>query len=87
MNIGKALKTCRELKQWSLVELAVFSGLAKEHLRLVEAGKRDLPKESIEKVSKLFGVPSELFAFISMEKKDLSNIRPELINKIKELVN
>ena len=87
MNIGKALKMCRELKQWSLVELSVFSGLAKEHLRLVEDGKRELPPASIEKVSKLFGIPVELFSFISLEKDDLSGIRPEIINKVKELVS
>ena len=87
MNIGKALKMCRELKQWSLVELSVFSGLAKEHLRLVELGEKKLPLSSIEKLSKTFGIPTALFNLMALEKDDLNGIRPEIINKVKELVN
>ena len=87
MNIGKALKTCRELKQWSLVELSVFSGLAKEHLRLVEDGKRELPPASIEKVSKLFDVPIPVFTLLAMDREELEGLDRRLVNQVKELVS
>lgn len=79
MSIGKAIKTFRESKQWSLVELSVHSGLGKEHLKRVEQGEAELPPPSVEKLSRLFNVPVHVFNYLGMDEEDIA-----LANKFKK---
>lgn len=72
MNIGKALKTCRKSKQWSLLELSVYSGLGKEHLKRVEQGDAELSVTSIEKLSRTFNVPVHVFTYLGMDDDDIA---------------
>jgi transcriptional regulator with XRE-family HTH domain len=87
MNIGKALKTCRESRMLSTADLATALGLSVTHLKLVEQGKRELPPQSIEKISKHLGVPIPVFNFLAMDRNEIFSLDRDIYKSVKGLIS
>ena len=56
MSLGEKIKELRQRKNITQQELAKRIGLSQSHLSLLEAGKRSLNFDQIEKIAKTFGM-------------------------------
>ena len=54
MNIGRAIKLCRNQKGFTKTKLAENSGLSVSYLTLLEQGKRDPNLSTLEKICLAF---------------------------------
>lgn len=55
---GRNLRALRQLRGWSLTDLAVVAEVTISHLSRVERGKRELSNGAVEKIAAAFGVPT-----------------------------
>jgi len=60
MNIGEYLKKLREDKNYSINQLALYSGVSAAHISRIERGLREASPDILEKLSKFLGVPHEV---------------------------
>lgn len=90
MNIGQAIKKCRQLKHLTLDSLANKTGLSKSYLSLVESGKRQPSLDSLKKIAKVQKIPIELLIYLgaeSIEIKEMDNaLKKEFDRLILELI-
>lgn len=83
LDIGEALKDCRELKQLSLGQLSVLSGVNKSYLSKIENNKRDPSISSLQAICKSLGIP--LGVFILMAEKTENDDFAEIEIALKEI--
>lgn len=82
MNIGYAIKFCRQQRRFSLRELARLSGLSTSYLSLLERGKRKPTLETLEKVCRYLGIPVSVLVFVGSNPEELSGVSPEIHEKL-----
>ena len=82
MNLGKAIKLCRMQENMSQIELARLAGISVSYMSLLERGKRDPSFSTVEKVASSLKVPFVLFIFLAADGGELSEIDPELAEKV-----
>lgn len=82
MNLGRAIKLCRNQRGLSQQELAARAGVSASYLSLLEQNKRDPTLSTIEKLALAVGVPVGVLVFIAAEKDDLAGIGPDLAEKL-----
>lgn len=85
MDIGKAIKLCRNQKGFTKTKLAEISGLSISYLTLLEQGKRDPNISSIEKICSALDIPTVILIFLATENDERKNISPELSEKLSYL--
>lgn len=85
MNIGKAIKLCRNQKGFTKTKLAELSGLSISYLTLLEQGKRDPNISTIEQICSALGIPTTILIFLATENDERKNISPELSEKLSYL--
>lgn len=59
MNIGEYLKNLREEKNYSINQLALYSGVSAPHISRIERNLREASPEILKKLSKSLGVEYE----------------------------
>ena len=69
MNISKNIKKFRNLSGISQVELAKKTGLTRNYLTLLENGKRMPSVPTLNKISKVLGVPVPILT-VDISEKD-----------------
>ncbi|MDE1464831.1 helix-turn-helix domain-containing protein [Spartinivicinus poritis] len=82
MNIGKAIKLCRELKGLSKTILAEKAEISISYLTLIEQGKRDPSFSTINNICEALEVPLSIVAFLGADKSELSTLSSELTEKL-----
>lgn len=60
MNIGKAIKLCRNQKGFTKTKLAEKAELSTSYLTLLEQGKRDPNLSTLEKICQALQIPSTI---------------------------
>lgn len=82
MQLGKAIKLCREQKGLTRSELAKISGLSVSYLSLLEKDKRDPSFSKVGAISSALGVPFSILLFLATDKKEIESVSPELAEKL-----
>lgn len=77
MNYSKALKIIRASRCLSQKDLSNILGMDPSFVSLIESGKRNPSKETIEIITQKLDVPYYLFALLASEQKDLKKISSE----------
>ncbi len=82
MNLGNAIKLCRTQKNMNQAELAALAVISVSYLSLLERGKRDPSFSTVENIAEALGIPFNILMFLAAEKDELSEINPELAEKL-----
>ena len=82
MNLGKAIKLCRTQKNMSQAELAELADISVSYLSLLERSKRDPNFSTVEKIASALKVPFSILMFLAAENDELSDVNPELAEKL-----
>ena len=59
-RIGMRIATLRELKGWTITELADRSGLGRSHVSRIEAGKYAVTLESVQAAAEALGMTVDI---------------------------
>ena len=73
LNIGLAMKKCRDAKNLTLQEMAEKSGLTKSYLSRIENSQRDPTISALEKISLALDIPLNLLILLSEDEDDKNN--------------
>lgn len=83
MNIGYAIKLCRQQRKLTQGELARRAGVSVSYLSLLERGERSDPGlSSLESIAKGLETPMTLLLFLAAEDEELKEFSPELKEKL-----
>lgn len=82
MNLGKAIKLCRTQKNMSQADLAKLADISVSYLSLLERGKRDPNLSTVQNIATALNVPFSILMFLAAEKDELSEVNPELAEKL-----
>ena len=82
MNIGYAIRFCRQQRRLSIPALAKAAGVSPSYLSLVERGKRQPSLEKLQSLSAVFGVPVSLLIFLASNPDELAEVAPEVHEKV-----
>ncbi len=82
MNLGKAIRLCREQRSLSLVTLSDRAGISPSYLSLLERGKRDPNFSTVEKIASAIGIPMSVLLFVASDKREFESFSPELAEKL-----
>jgi transcriptional regulator with XRE-family HTH domain len=83
MNVGYAIKLCRQQRKLTQGELAKRAGVSISYLSLLERGERSDPGLSaLEKIAKGLNVPMTLLLFLAADEDELSGFAPDLKEKL-----
>ncbi len=82
MNLGKAIKLCRTQKNMSQSELAELAGISVSYLSLLERNKRDPNLSTVEQISEALKVPISIMMFLAVDRNEISEISPQLAEKL-----
>lgn len=82
MNLGKAIKLCRTQKNLKQADLADLVQVSVSYISLLEKGKRDPNFSIVQKIAAALNIPISILAFLATENNELSDISPELAEKL-----
>lgn len=83
MNIGHAIKLCRQQRKLTQIELAARAGVSISYLSLIERGERADPGlGSLEKIAAGLDVPMTILLFLAADESELSGFSSELKEKL-----
>jgi len=83
MNIGHAIKLCRQQRGCTQSELAKLAGISISYLSLLERGERSDPGLStIEKVAAALDIPLSLLFFVAADPSELKGLSHEIVEKL-----
>ena len=91
MNLGEAIRTCRQLKGFSQTKLAELSKVSVSHLCLIEKNKRDPSIAMVESIATALGTPLSVLVLIAANSNEIPELNEEqlstLTTSIKALIN
>lgn len=82
MNIGRAIKLCRNQKNLTKTKLAELSGLSVSYLTLLEQEKRDPNLSTIDKICQALKIPLTILIFLAADSNEKKELSPELSEKL-----
>ncbi len=82
MSWGKAIKLCRVQRGISQGDLAEQSGLSISYISLLERDKRDPSMSAMEKIVSALKVPLTIIAFYAVDQNKITELNPELAEKL-----
>jgi transcriptional regulator with XRE-family HTH domain len=82
MNVGHAIKFCRQQKKLSIPALAARAGLSASYISLLERNGRDPPLSTMEKISRSLEMPLSLLMFVGTSQGELDSIPAEITEKL-----
>jgi transcriptional regulator with XRE-family HTH domain len=82
MNVGHAIRFCRQQKKLSIPELAARVGLSVSYISLLERNGRDPPLSTMERISRSLEIPLSVLVFIGTSPGELDSIPAEITEKL-----
>ncbi len=82
MNVGHAIKFCRQQKKLSILALATRAGLSPSYVSLLERNARDPPLSTMEKISRSLDLPLSVLMFVGTSQGELESIPAEITEKL-----
>src|SRR6202034_2218572 len=82
MNVGHAIKFCRQQKKLSIPALAARAGLSASYISLLERNGRDPPLSTLEKVCVALELPLSVLVFIGTAPSELASLAPDITEKL-----
>jgi transcriptional regulator with XRE-family HTH domain len=82
MNVGHAIKFCRQQKKLSIPALATRAGLSASYISLLERNGRDPRLSTMDKISRSLEMPLSLLMFVGASQSELESIPPEIAEKL-----
>lgn len=83
MNIGYAIRLCRQQRGITQTKLANKAGVSVSYLSLLERGERSDPSlTALEGISEALELPLSLIFFLASEPDELEGLDPEVIEKL-----
>lgn len=82
MNLGKAIKLCRNQKNLRQAKLAEMAGISVAYLSLLEQGKRDPNFSIVERIAGAMNIPISIIVFLATDSNELKGISQELAEKL-----
>lgn len=70
MDIGNAIKTLRMKQGWTQGQLAEKCGMSTNAVSSIETGKAYPPKNTVERLCQVFGIPTSYLLMQSIEEED-----------------
>jgi transcriptional regulator with XRE-family HTH domain len=86
LNIGIAIKQCRDARGLTLQQLAINSGLTKSYLSRVENGQRDPTILTLESIANALHIPVNLIILLAEDENDLSSVFKPINNMLKKAI-
>ena len=84
MNYGRGVRVARAIAGLEQKELAELAKLDASHISLIERGKRNPTVATLERISQALKVPYHLLTLLSVEAKDLKNVRSSQAKELGE---
>lgn len=82
MNLGRAIKMCRNSRGLSQAELADRAQCSVSYLSLLENSQRDPALSVVEKIAQGLNVPIGILFFLAADNSELSGLDPDLKGSI-----
>lgn len=82
MDIGRAIRFCRQQKGLTQPQLAERADLSASYLSVLEQGKRDPSLSSLHRIARGLGIPLSVLLFVAAEPSDVETLTPELHEKL-----
>ncbi len=82
MNVGHAIKFCRQQKKLSILTVATRAGLSPSYVSLLERNARDPSLSTMEKISRSLEVPLSVLMFVGTSQGELVSIPAEITEKL-----
>ncbi|MCU0973805.1 MAG: helix-turn-helix domain-containing protein [Burkholderiales bacterium] len=84
MNIGRAIRFCRQQKGLTQPQLAERAALSASYLSVLETGKgkRDPSLSSLQSIARGLGVPLSVLLFVAADPSDVETLTPEMHEKL-----
>jgi transcriptional regulator with XRE-family HTH domain len=82
MNLGKAIRLCRNQRGMTQGDLASKCELSVSYLSMIEKGKRDPTLSTLESIAASLRVPLSILVFLGTDESDLRGVSKELIEKL-----
>lgn len=87
MNLGRAIRLCRQQKNLTLVDLAKATGLTPSYISKIERSETvKVPFSTVETLISALKIPAPVFAFLAADQDELSNLNPELKRELQSTV-
>lgn len=82
MNVGKAIKMCRNQRGMSQRELSKAAGCSVSYLSLLENNERDPALSVIKSIAKGLNVPISILFFLASEHFELKGMNKEMSGEL-----
>lgn len=82
MNIGNAIRLCRNQRGLTLSELAKICGFSVSYLSMLEKGKRDPSISTVQSIASALSVPMNILVFLGSDSSELEGMSIELTEKL-----
>ena len=82
MDIGRAIRFCRQQKGLTQPQLAERAALSTSYLSVLETGKRDPSLSSLQSIARGLGVPLSVLLFVAADPSDVETLTPEMHEKL-----
>ncbi len=82
MELGTAIRLCRERKKITRSTLAKRASLSVSYISLLENNKRDPNSSKIQKIADVLDIPIPIILFLATKKSEFESISPELAEKL-----
>jgi transcriptional regulator with XRE-family HTH domain len=82
MNIGHAIRFCRQQRGMTQPQLAALAKLSPSYLSVLEQGKRDPALSSLDRIARALGMPLSVLMFVGSDPSEIDGLPPELHEKL-----
>lgn len=86
MNIGYAIRFCRQQKRINLPTLAARTELSASYLSLLERGKREPSLEALKTICRELQVPVSILVFLGSDPGEMIGLTDEVREKLSSAV-
>lgn len=84
LNLGAAIRACRETRKYSQADLARKSGISVSHLCLLEKDKREPSLSAVEAIAGALQLPASILLFLAADPDQLKELS---VTQIEHLSN
>lgn len=82
MNLGRAIKFCRQQKDLSIPALASKAELSPSYISLLERNERDPPFSTLQRISNALEVPLSVLVFVGTDPSELGPLSQDVAEKL-----